>query len=84
MMDVPVSEKKEKVTLYLDASVLRFYRAQGRGYQARINRLLATYAHMKVAREVQMEAALIRRIEEMTPKGEEKPVSEEGEEHGDS
>ena len=68
--DLPVSEKKQKVTLYLDASVLGFYRAMGRGYQARINRLLATYAHMKVAQEVQVEEMLRRRVGEEGAKGE--------------
>lgn len=47
--DIDVDEKKEKITLYLDHSVARFYRAMGLGYQARINRLLATWAQMKIA-----------------------------------
>ena len=63
--DLPVSEKKVKVTLYLDASVARFYRSMGRGYQARINRLLGTYAHMKAAKEVQLEEMLRKRVAEI-------------------
>ncbi len=47
--DLDVTEKKVKVTLYLDTSVAKFYRAMGQGYQARINRLLATYAQMHIA-----------------------------------
>lgn len=47
--DVDVWEKKAKVTLMLDDSLAKFYRAQGVGYQARINRILATYAQMKIA-----------------------------------
>ena len=62
--DVEVAEKKDKVTLYLDRSVLRFYRAMGQGYQARINRLLVTWAQMQIAGEVRLEEALVRRVEE--------------------
>jgi uncharacterized protein (DUF4415 family) len=47
--DVPCRERKEKVTLYLDASVAKFFRAMGPGYQARINRLLTLYAQAKIA-----------------------------------
>lgn len=54
-VDVPVVEKKEKVTLRLDQSVAQFYRAMGPGYQARINRLLATYAQMRIAEVYKME-----------------------------
>ena len=60
--DLDVTEGKEKVTLYLDASVAKFYRAMGKGYQGRINRLLGTYAHMKVAEEVRVAAALRKRL----------------------
>ncbi len=55
--DVDVQEPKQKVTLYLDQSVARFYKAMGKGYHARINRLLATWAQMKIAEELQSEAA---------------------------
>lgn len=47
--DIDVDEPKEKVTLYLDASVAKFYKAMGRGYQPRINRVLATFAQMRIA-----------------------------------
>ncbi|SFJ92522.1 BrnA antitoxin family protein [Celeribacter neptunius] len=47
--DLDVTEKKVKVTLRLDESVAKFFRAQGQGYQARINRVLGTYAQMKIA-----------------------------------
>mgnify|MGYP001820788511 CR=1 FL=1 len=47
--DVDVEEKKTKVTLYLDESVAKFYRALGKGYQARVNRVLATYAQLKIS-----------------------------------
>ena len=58
--DIEVEEKKEKVTLYLDRSVARFYRAMGKGYQARINRLLASWAQMKIAEELKWDEALER------------------------
>ncbi|MEO0924043.1 MAG: BrnA antitoxin family protein [Pseudomonadota bacterium] len=48
-MDVDVAEPKEKVTLYLDRSVVKAFRATGHGYQARINRLLQTYMQMRIA-----------------------------------
>ncbi len=47
--DLDVQEKKVKVTLWLDQSVAKYYRAMGRGYQARINRILGTYAQMQMA-----------------------------------
>jgi uncharacterized protein (DUF4415 family) len=41
---------KAQLTLRLDADVLDWFRAQGRGYQTRINALLRAYrdAHRKV------------------------------------
>lgn len=47
--DIEVREKKVHLTLRLDESVAKFFRAQGTGYQARINHILATYAQMKIA-----------------------------------
>ena len=47
--DIDVEEPKVKVTLYLDASVAKLFRAMGSGYQARINRVLGTWAQMKIA-----------------------------------
>ena len=38
----PVS-KKEQITIRLDSDVLSWYRAQGKGYQTRINDLLRAY-----------------------------------------
>jgi len=55
--DVDVEEKKTKVTLLLDDSTAKFYRAMGKGYQARINRILSTFAQMRIAQ--------VRRLEEM-------------------
>ena len=47
--DLDVREKKVHVTLRLDESVAKFFRAMGPGYQARINRVLATYTQMRIA-----------------------------------
>jgi len=58
--DVDVVEKKTMVSLRLDESVAKFYRAMGHGYQARINRILATFAQMRMA-EVQMSERLIEK-----------------------
>ncbi|SEN04576.1 BrnA antitoxin of type II toxin-antitoxin system [Roseovarius tolerans] len=60
--DLEVEEPREKVTLYLDRSVARFYRGMGRGYHARINRLLRTWAQMKIAGEVRLDAYLEKRV----------------------
>ena len=61
-LDVECSEPKEKITLYLDRSVVRLFRAMGRGYQGRINRLLSTWAQMKIAAEVALEDKLKARL----------------------
>lgn len=47
--DVDVIEKKVRVTMRVDESVAKFYRAMGPGYQARMNRVLATFAQMRIA-----------------------------------
>ena len=44
-----VTERKVKITIRLDESVVKFYRAMGVGYQARMNRVLQTYAQMQIA-----------------------------------
>ena len=36
-------EKKQSVTVRLDADVLEWYRAQGKGYQTRMNAVLRLY-----------------------------------------
>ena len=52
--DLELAAKKQKVTLYLDAPVVRFYRAMGSGYHERINRLLSTWMNMKIADELRL------------------------------
>ena len=46
--DLDVQEPKTKITLRLDESVAKFFRAMGPGYQARINRILGTWAQLKI------------------------------------
>jgi hypothetical protein len=48
--DVDVDEPKEKVTLYPDRSVAKVFRAMGVGHQARMNRVLATWAGLHMQR----------------------------------
>ena len=59
--DLDVTEPKVKVTLWLDGSTAKFYRAMGRGYQARINRILGLWAHLKIAKFIDRE----KRMKEM-------------------
>ncbi len=46
--DIDCFEPKTKVTLYLDASVAKMFRAMGKGYQARINRILQLWLQSKM------------------------------------
>gem|GEM_PF-4536393 len=47
-----------KITLRLDESVAKFYRAMGAGYQARISRILGLWANMKIGEVLRMEEAI--------------------------
>lgn len=59
--DIECHEPKEKVTLYLDKSVAKMFRAMGHGYLARINRILDSWLQLKIAAMLDTEAALARR-----------------------
>jgi len=61
--DVPCREMQERITLRLDASVVRFFRAMGLGYQRRINRVLKTYAQMRIGQVFE----LVERMETEDP-----------------
>ena len=63
-MDVEVHQPKDKMTLYLDRHVIKFFRAMGHGYQARINRVLETYLQMKIAENVNFEIDMLDAIEQ--------------------
>ena len=56
--DVDVVEKKVAITIRVDESVAKFYRGMGTGYQARINRVLATFAQMRIAQVKVAEARI--------------------------
>ncbi len=56
--DLDVEEPKVKITLRLDESVAKFYRAMGPGYQARISRILGLWANMKIGEALQVEEAI--------------------------
>lgn len=63
-MDIEVAAPKDKMTLYLDRNVIKFFRAMGHGYQARINRVLETYLQMKIADNVHFEMDMLEAIEQ--------------------
>jgi uncharacterized protein (DUF4415 family) len=68
--DIDCQEERVKITIRIDTSVARFYRAMGSGYQARMNRILATYAQMKIGeveRERQIEKDLDAYLENLMP-----------------
>ena len=46
--DWDVDEPSEKITLYLDKSVARGFKAMGRGYHKRINRILQSWLQLKI------------------------------------
>ena len=62
--DLDVEEPKEKVTLYLDKSVAKTFRAMGKGYHARINRVLATWVQMKIAEMRELELSHLDALRE--------------------
>lgn len=57
--DLDVTEKKEKVTLYVDRSVARMYRGLGNGYQGVMNRVLRVWMQAKTADWLEMEAKIL-------------------------
>lgn len=59
--DVDCFEPKRKITLYLDKSVVAMFQGMGKGYQARINRILSTWLQMKMAGLMQEDVALSNR-----------------------
>ncbi len=40
---------RQRVTMQMDADVVKFFKAMGEGYQARINRVLRTFMHYRLA-----------------------------------
>lgn len=50
---------KQKMTLYLDAPVAKAFKAMGKGYQARINRILGTWMEMKIGHVMEAEKIML-------------------------
>lgn len=63
--DIDCYEPKQKLTLYLDQSVARLFKGMGKGYQARINRILQLWLQMKMAGLVEESAGLIERRQQV-------------------
>ena len=49
----PVEPRKERVTIRLDAEMLRWYRGLGHGYQRRINAVLRAYMNGVIAKAIE-------------------------------
>lgn len=49
----PITPKKVKVTLSLDADVVEWFRNLGRGYQPRMNAILSAYMHGVISKEIE-------------------------------
>lgn len=45
--------KRVKVTINLDADVVKFFKGMGAGYQTRINRVLRAYMHFRLAKLIE-------------------------------
>lgn len=49
----PVKPRKTKLNLALDADMVAWFRALGRGYQPRMNAVLRAYMHAVIAKEIE-------------------------------
>lgn len=45
--------KRTRITISLDADVVRFFKALGPGYQHRMNRVLRAFMHMRLAKVIE-------------------------------
>ena len=50
--DVPVRRRKTKVTAAFDADLVKWFRAMGLGYQARMNAVLRTFMLARISKEI--------------------------------
>jgi uncharacterized protein (DUF4415 family) len=48
-----IKPKKTKLTLALDADMVKWFRALGRGYQPRMNAILRAYMHAVISKEIE-------------------------------
>jgi uncharacterized protein (DUF4415 family) len=51
--DVPVRPRKTKVTADFDADMVKWFRAMGLGYQARMNQVLRSWMLAMISREIE-------------------------------
>ncbi len=68
--------KKTPITIRLDADVVKFFKAMGEGYQPRINRVLRSFMHYRLAGIVNGPDTTdyVLRPERMVKVGEERPA----------
>jgi len=52
--EVPVRPRKEKLTVKFDEDLVKWFRAMGHGYQARMNRILRTFMLATIAKEIRL------------------------------
>ncbi len=45
--------RRTRVTMRMDADVVKFFKAMGPGYQERINRILRTFMHFRLAKVIE-------------------------------
>ena len=50
------SAEKERISIRLDKDILEFFRAEGRGYQSRINKVLREYVAVRQYKEQKRKA----------------------------
>jgi uncharacterized protein (DUF4415 family) len=51
--DVPVRRRKTKITADFDTDMVKWFRAMGLGYQARMNQVLRTWMLAVIAKEIE-------------------------------
>ena len=49
-LSVPSESPKTRITLRVESDVVKFYKSLGQGYQSRMNDVLKTFMHAKLAR----------------------------------
>ena len=54
--DAPVRRRKTRVTAALDADLVKWFRAMGHGYQARMNLVLRTFMAAVISKEIRFRA----------------------------
>lgn len=60
--DLDLPERRERITIRLDRSVVQVFRAMGPGYQHAINRVLSTYVQMRIG-EVERAKGRVGRVD---------------------